>query len=40
MNVHAFATDYDGTIADANHVAEPTARALERVRVSGAGCPW
>ena len=35
MNVHAFATDYDGTIADANRVAEPTARALERVRASG-----
>jgi hydroxymethylpyrimidine pyrophosphatase-like HAD family hydrolase len=35
MNVHAFATDYDGTIADANRVAEPTARALERVRATG-----
>jgi hydroxymethylpyrimidine pyrophosphatase-like HAD family hydrolase/energy-coupling factor transporter ATP-binding protein EcfA2 len=35
MNVHAFATDYDGTIADANRVADSTARALERVRASG-----
>jgi HAD superfamily hydrolase (TIGR01484 family) len=35
VNVHAFATDYDGTIADANHVAESTARALERVRATG-----
>ncbi|HUK62627.1 MAG TPA: HAD hydrolase family protein, partial [Dongiaceae bacterium] len=35
MNVHAFATDYDGTIAEANRVAERTARALERVRASG-----
>ena len=35
MNVHVFATDYDGTIAEANRVAEPTARALERVRASG-----
>ena len=35
MNVHAFATDYDGTIADANRVAEPTAQALERVRATG-----
>jgi hydroxymethylpyrimidine pyrophosphatase-like HAD family hydrolase len=35
MNVHAFATDYDGTIADANRVAESTARALERVRATG-----
>jgi hydroxymethylpyrimidine pyrophosphatase-like HAD family hydrolase len=35
LNVHAFATDYDGTIADANRVAAPTARALERVRASG-----
>jgi len=35
VNVHAFATDYDGTIADANRVAESTARALERVRETG-----
>ncbi|HET7341420.1 MAG TPA: HAD family hydrolase [Methylomirabilota bacterium] len=35
MNVHVFATDYDGTIAEANHVAEPTAHALQRVRATG-----
>ena len=35
MNVHVVATDYDGTIAEANRVAEPTARALERVRATG-----
>ena len=35
VNIHVFATDYDGTIAEANRVAEPTARALERVRASG-----
>jgi hydroxymethylpyrimidine pyrophosphatase-like HAD family hydrolase len=35
VNVHAFATDYDGTIADANRVAPSTARALERVRETG-----
>ena len=35
MNVHVFATDYDGTIAEGNRVAEPTARALERVRATG-----
>ena len=35
VNVHAFATDYDGTIADANRVAPTTAQALERVRATG-----
>src|SRR5262245_62662836 len=35
VNVHAFATDYDGTIADANRVAPSTAQALERVRATG-----
>ena len=35
MNVHVFATDYDGTIAEDNRVAEATARALERVRATG-----
>jgi len=35
VNVHVFATDYDGTIAEANHVPETTARALERVRATG-----
>jgi HAD superfamily hydrolase (TIGR01484 family) len=33
--VHVFACDYDGTIAAADHVAAPTARALARVRESG-----
>jgi hydroxymethylpyrimidine pyrophosphatase-like HAD family hydrolase len=35
MNVHVFATDYDGTIAERDRVAAATARALERVRASG-----
>jgi len=35
VNVHIFATDYDGTIAERNHVSESTARALERVRATG-----
>lgn len=35
MNVHVFATDYDGTIADHNHVSETTAGALQRVRGTG-----
>jgi hydroxymethylpyrimidine pyrophosphatase-like HAD family hydrolase/energy-coupling factor transporter ATP-binding protein EcfA2 len=35
VNVHVFATDYDGTIAEGNHVAEPTVRALDRVRATG-----
>ena len=35
MNVHVFATDYDGTIAERNHVAETTARALARARATG-----
>jgi hydroxymethylpyrimidine pyrophosphatase-like HAD family hydrolase/energy-coupling factor transporter ATP-binding protein EcfA2 len=35
VNVHVFATDYDGTIADANRVAPSTAQALERVRATG-----
>ena len=35
MNVHVFATDYDGTIAEGNRVPATTARALERVRASG-----
>jgi hypothetical protein len=35
VNVHVFATDYDGTIAVDSRVPEPTARALERVRASG-----
>ena len=35
MNIHVFATDYDGTIAEGNHVSEVTARALERVRATG-----
>jgi hydroxymethylpyrimidine pyrophosphatase-like HAD family hydrolase/energy-coupling factor transporter ATP-binding protein EcfA2 len=35
VNVHAFATDYDGTIAEANRLAPSTARALERVRETG-----
>src|SRR5437899_3985078 len=35
VNVHVFATDYDGTIAEANQVPETTARALERVRATG-----
>src|SRR5205809_1065908 len=35
VNVHVFATDYDGTIAERNQVPETTARALERVRATG-----
>jgi hydroxymethylpyrimidine pyrophosphatase-like HAD family hydrolase len=35
VNVHVLACDYDGTIAAAGRVAEPTARALARVRESG-----
>ena len=35
MNVHVFATDYDGTIAERNAVSEATAKALERVRGTG-----
>jgi len=35
VNVHVFATDYDGTIAENDRVAEVTARALERVRATG-----
>ena len=35
MNIHVFATDYDGTIAEGNHVSEATARALARVRATG-----
>jgi len=35
VNVHVFATDYDGTIAERNQVSETTARALERVRATG-----
>ena len=35
MIIHVFACDYDGTIAVDGRVAEPTARALERVCQSG-----
>ena len=35
MNIHVFATDYDGTIAEGNRVNDATARALERVRATG-----
>jgi hydroxymethylpyrimidine pyrophosphatase-like HAD family hydrolase/energy-coupling factor transporter ATP-binding protein EcfA2 len=35
VNVHVFATDYDGTIAEDNRVSTTTARALERVRATG-----
>ena len=35
MNIHVFATDYDGTIAEGNHVSDATARALARVRATG-----
>jgi hydroxymethylpyrimidine pyrophosphatase-like HAD family hydrolase len=35
VNVHVLATDYDGTIAEANQVSDVTARALERVRATG-----
>jgi hydroxymethylpyrimidine pyrophosphatase-like HAD family hydrolase/energy-coupling factor transporter ATP-binding protein EcfA2 len=35
VNIHVFATDYDGTIAESNRVSEVTARALARVRDTG-----
>jgi HAD superfamily hydrolase (TIGR01484 family) len=35
VNVHVFATDYDGTIAERNQVSETTARTLARVRATG-----
>ena len=35
MNIHVFATDYDGTIAEGNRINEVTARALARVRATG-----
>jgi hydroxymethylpyrimidine pyrophosphatase-like HAD family hydrolase len=35
VNVHVFATDYDGTIAERNTVSQTTAKALERVRATG-----
>jgi hydroxymethylpyrimidine pyrophosphatase-like HAD family hydrolase/energy-coupling factor transporter ATP-binding protein EcfA2 len=35
MIVHAFACDYDGTIADRGRLQPPTAAALARVRQSG-----
>jgi hydroxymethylpyrimidine pyrophosphatase-like HAD family hydrolase/energy-coupling factor transporter ATP-binding protein EcfA2 len=35
VNIHVFATDYDGTIAEGNRVSDVTARALERVRATG-----
>ncbi|HEX6211947.1 MAG TPA: HAD family hydrolase [Methylomirabilota bacterium] len=35
MNIHVFATDYDGTIAEGNRVSDVTARALARVRATG-----
>jgi hydroxymethylpyrimidine pyrophosphatase-like HAD family hydrolase len=35
MIVHVLACDYDGTIATADQVAEPTVAALRRVRESG-----
>jgi HAD superfamily hydrolase (TIGR01484 family) len=35
VNVHVFATDYDGTIAERNSVSEATVKALERVRATG-----
>jgi hydroxymethylpyrimidine pyrophosphatase-like HAD family hydrolase len=35
VNIHVFATDYDGTIAEGNRVDEATAQALERVRATG-----
>jgi hydroxymethylpyrimidine pyrophosphatase-like HAD family hydrolase len=35
VNIHVFATDYDGTIAEGNHISDTTARALARVRASG-----
>jgi hydroxymethylpyrimidine pyrophosphatase-like HAD family hydrolase/energy-coupling factor transporter ATP-binding protein EcfA2 len=35
VNIHVFATDYDGTIAEDSHVNDATVRALARVRASG-----
>jgi HAD superfamily hydrolase (TIGR01484 family) len=35
VNIHVFATDYDGTIAEGNRINEATARALARVRATG-----
>lgn len=35
MRYLALATDYDGTLASNDRVAEPVVRALERLRVSG-----
>jgi hydroxymethylpyrimidine pyrophosphatase-like HAD family hydrolase len=35
VNIHVFATDYDGTIAEHNRVDAATARALQRVRATG-----
>ena len=35
MNIHVFATDYDGTIAEGNRVNDATTRALARVRATG-----
>ena len=35
MNIHVFATDYDGTIAEGNRVDEATTHALARVRATG-----
>jgi hydroxymethylpyrimidine pyrophosphatase-like HAD family hydrolase/energy-coupling factor transporter ATP-binding protein EcfA2 len=35
VNIHVFATDYDGTIAENNRVSDTTARALARVRATG-----
>ncbi|MEP6558659.1 MAG: HAD family hydrolase [Burkholderiales bacterium] len=35
MRYLALATDYDGTLASGDRVAEPVIRALERLRVSG-----
>jgi hydroxymethylpyrimidine pyrophosphatase-like HAD family hydrolase/energy-coupling factor transporter ATP-binding protein EcfA2 len=35
VNIHVFATDYDGTIAEGNRVSDATARALARVRATG-----
>jgi hydroxymethylpyrimidine pyrophosphatase-like HAD family hydrolase len=35
VNIHVFATDYDGTIAEGNRINESTARALARVRATG-----
>jgi HAD superfamily hydrolase (TIGR01484 family) len=35
VNIHVFATDYDGTIAEGNRINEATGRALARVRATG-----